>query len=449
MNLQETERFYDILQVRSGKCPTDCRMCEEICTRERGKASNSGIIKFCGPENVAEDFHSVTVCHQCSQPACLDICPTGAIIRDETEGVVRVVEDKCLGCGLCTLGCSYGGIQYDPRTGTAFKCDLCEGAPKCVDACPHGILSFVKSRPIITQLHDDPLTPATSLCQGCGAELGIRFAQRILGPDIITFGGPGCGAVTVAGAEMGTFRKGPSFLGSMTNLPSIATGVARYYERKGKEVTCVIFAGDGLTADVGFQPLSVAAERGENILYICYDNEAYMNTGIQRSSTTPFGAWTTTTPVGTEAQGKEGGSKNLPLIMTFHGIPYAATASIAFPEDFADKLQKAKSVKDGLRYIHLLAPCPTGWRHASDLAIELGRAAVETNYFPLWEAEHGRFRITHQVEHPRPIKEFTQLQGRFKHLKKDRLARMQEIVNDRFNQLMGLTKLTIKNARDA
>ncbi|MFH1091917.1 MAG: thiamine pyrophosphate-dependent enzyme, partial [Pseudomonadota bacterium] len=188
-------------------------------------------------------------------------------------------------------------------------------------------------------------------------------------------------------------------------------------------------------------PLSGAAERGENIIYVCYDNEAYMNTGVQRSSTTPLGAWTSTTPLGPEGRGKAEVPKYMPLIMAFHGIPYAATASVAFLEDLAEKLKKAKAVKDGLAYIHLLAPCPTGWRAPADLTVELARKAVETNYFPLWEAEHGRFRLTHRPDRPRPVEEFTRLQGRFGHPTGQESSLLQQFVDQRLRLLESLAAL--------
>ena len=124
--------FYDVLQARQGKCPPDCHACEDVCARERWNDTTSGIVKISGPENISLEFGSIEVCHQCSQPACMEICPTGAIVKDETDGVVRIIEEKCLGCSLCTLGCSHGNIHYNPNTGKAFKCDLCEGNPKCI-----------------------------------------------------------------------------------------------------------------------------------------------------------------------------------------------------------------------------------------------------------------------------------------------------------------------------
>jgi pyruvate/2-oxoacid:ferredoxin oxidoreductase beta subunit len=220
----------------------------------------------------------------------------------------------------------------------------------------------------------------------------------------------------------------------MTNVPAVATGVKRYLRRIGRDVPCVIFGGDGLTADVGFQSLSGAAERGENLLYICLDNEAYMNTGIQRSSTTPYASWTTTTPAGKEKKGKD-----IPLIMAFHRIPYVATAVMSYPEDFALKILKAKDIKDGMAYIHVLCPCVVGWRGREDTGIELGRLAVRTNYFPLWEYERGNFRFTHKIKRPKPISEFTRMTGRFSELTPTQLEHLTEDINARMQTLETLS----------
>jgi pyruvate/2-oxoacid:ferredoxin oxidoreductase beta subunit len=203
----------------------------------------------------------------------------------------------------------------------------------------------------------------------------------------------------------------------------------------------VAFLGDGATADVGFQNLSGAAERGENLIYICYDNEAYMNTGVQRSGTTPRSTWTFTTPVGPKRRGKEQPTKYMPLIMALHGVPYVATAAISNLEDYATKLSKAISIKDGMAYIHLFSPCPTGWRAPLDMTVELSRMAVETNYFPLWEMEHGKYRLTYEVKNPKPIQEYTKLMGRFAHLTKPELESFQQAANERFDFIKSLTCL--------
>ncbi|MBU2607848.1 MAG: NADH-dependent phenylglyoxylate, partial [Chloroflexi bacterium] len=189
----------------------------------------------------------------------------------------------------------------------------------------------------------------------------------------------------------------------------------------------------------GFQALSGAAERGDNLLYICYDNEGYMNTGVQRSSSTPYGAKTATTPVGPARHGKEQVAKNMPLLMLFHEIPYVATANIAYPEDYARKLTKAMQVKDGLAYIHLFIPCITGWGIPETASLDVCRLAVETNYFPLWEAEHGKVRLTKEIAIPRPIEEYVRMIGKYSHLTDEDIQRIHEMVNERYNLLKNLS----------
>jgi pyruvate/2-oxoacid:ferredoxin oxidoreductase beta subunit len=206
----------------------------------------------------------------------------------------------------------------------------------------------------------------------------------------------------------------------------------------GREVQAVAFAGDGGTADVGFQCLSGAAERGENIIYICYDNEGYMNTGFQRSSTTPYSVWTSTTPVGQRGAGKKQRSKNLPLIMAVHEIPYVATACISYPYDFERKLQRTIQVKDGLAYIHLHSPCPAGWRIPSEKGIEIGRLAVETNFFPLWEMEKRIYRFTVEVKEPKPLELFLKQMGKYDHLTRNQVKEMKRTLEERYGTLKSL-----------
>ena len=298
-----------------------------------------------------------------------------------------------------------------------------------------------KRRKLLETLGPDILVKGLPLCSGCLAETALRFILRAYGPKTILFSAPGCAATAIMGKGTSQTMLASSYACLMTNVPSSMTGVKRYLDRKGKEVTCVAFVGDGTTADVGFQPLSGAAERNERIIFICYDNEAYMNTGIQRSSTTPWGAWTNTTPIGEKERGKRYNPKNMPLIMAMHDIPFVATATMGFPEDFYAKLLKAKEVSDGMSYIHLLSPCVVGWRYAPGKGVEVSRKAVLTRYFPLWEMERGRFRITRPVKKPRPLTEFTGLVGRFAHLDPGELAHMEDRITEGYQKIVALSKM--------
>lgn len=290
---------------------------------------------------------------------------------------------------------------------------------------------------------EDQFAGGVAWCAGCPLELTARFVPKVMGKEIVIVGCPSCSAPVLYGQNVGAWHR-LAYLGClMTGVPSSATGLARYYRKVGKDVTIVCFTGDGCAADVGFQPLSGAAERNENIIYICYDNEGYMNTGVQRSSTTPLGAATTTTPVGVASRGKPTVSKNLPLIMAMHEVPYVATATLSHLEDFAKKLLKAKEKKnEGFAYIHVFCPCPVGWRIESDSAIEVCRMAVRTNYFPLWEQENGKFRLTHETHNPRPIQDLTKLIRKFAHLKEADLAELQQSVDKRFGLIQSLCKMS-------
>ncbi len=296
-----------------------------------------------------------------------------------------------------------------------------------------------KSRIFDYFCEEEQFVGGVAWCAGCPLELIARFVPKILGKNMVFVGTPSCSAPVLHGQNVGTWHKVAYMASVMTGVPSKATGLSRYYHRIGKEATVVCFTGDGCAADVGFQPLSGAAERNEKIIYICYDNEGYMNTGNQRSSATPLGAATTTTPVGKVDRGKPTMSKNLPLIIAMHNVAYAATASPSHLEDFAKKLRKAKEKKEeGFAYLHVFSPCPVGWRIDSSLTIEVCRMAVRTNYFPLWEADNGRFRFTHEVANPRPVQEFTKLMRKFSHLKEVDIENLQRAVNERYALIKAL-----------
>ena len=207
-----------------------------------------------------------------------------------------------------------------------------------------------------------------------------------------------------------------------------------------KKITVVAFAGDGGTADIGLQSLSGALERGHDFVYVCLDNEAYMNTGIQRSSSTPFGAMTTTSPAGKITAGQTTWKKNLPAIMAAHNIPYVATASPAYQLDLMNKAKKAALIK-GPAYLHVYSPCPTGWRHGTDLAIEVSRLVVETNIFPLYEVMEGKYVVRKNTK-PKPVEEYLKQQRRFSHLTPDLIQIIQKRVDAEYERLLKLEGMT-------
>ncbi len=278
----------------------------------------------------------------------------------------------------------------------------------------------------------DLLHPGHMACAGCGERVAMRLALEVLGRDTV-FVVPACCAAVVDGVFPYSAMGVPMLHTAFETGASVATGVRASLDAQGHhDTTVVVWAGDGGTFDIGFQALSGAAERNENLLYVCYDNEAYMNTGAQRSSATPLGAWTTTTPaVAANARPK----KDILAILAAHRIPYAATASIAFPEDLMAKVAKAKVIH-GLRFLHILAPCPSGWKYEPDLTIRLARLAVETCVFPLVEVEAGTGpRLTYTPPRPRPVAEYLTPQGRFAHLAPETLATIQSAVDQGWTAL--------------
>ena len=269
-------------------------------------------------------------------------------------------------------------------------------------------------------------------CAGCGATIAMRYALKALGEDVIVVI-PACCWTIIPGAFPHTALKVSLYHAAFETAASTATGVKAGLEMKGDSTTTVLaWAGDGGTFDIGLQALSGAAERNDDFIYICYDNEAYMNTGNQRSSATPFLTWTTTTPV---RQAKEEAKKNIMEIMAAHRIPYAATASVAYPEDFFQKMKKAKEIR-GLKFIHILASCPTGWRLPSQLSIKAARLAALTRIFPLYEIENGEKYTINLKQEPRPVQEYLKLQGRFSHLTDSEIEVIQENVGRAWDRLM-------------
>ena len=277
-------------------------------------------------------------------------------------------------------------------------------------------------------------------CQGCGEALAIRMMCKALGSDTVIVNATGCMEV-ISSFYPTTAWNLPWIHVAFPNAASVGSGVEaglKVLRRKGKiadrYVKTVCIGGDGGTFDIGFQALSGAMERGHDMLYVCFDNEAYMNTGIQRSGATPFGASTTTNPAGRASSGKGEWKKNITEIIAAHGVQYAATASHSYPLDFMNKVKKAKKIK-GPTFIHCLAVCPTGWRIPSEACIKMGRLASETGVFPLYEVEDGKYRMTIKPERLRPVEDYLKIQGRFRHLTPDTIKVIQETVYQEYNKL--------------
>ncbi len=282
------------------------------------------------------------------------------------------------------------------------------------------------------------------LCAGCGASIAVR--QILLAADVPVVAANATGCLEVATTIFPyTAWKIPWIHSAFENAASTIAGVEACYralKRRGKydrEVKFIAFGGDGGTYDIGLQALSGALERGHDFVYICYDNQAYMNTGIQRSSATPLGAATTTSPCGTVIPGKTQRRKDLTQICAAHGIPYAAQVSIHRWRDLISKVQKALAV-EGPAFINVLAPCPRGWRHPENKTIEIAQLAVDTCVWPLYEVENGITRVTYKPREKRPLADWFAAQGRFAHMLRpenaELLQRAQEEVDREWERLL-------------
>ncbi len=283
--------------------------------------------------------------------------------------------------------------------------------------------------------------PGHRACIGCGEALAVRLVCKALDQNVIIVTATGC--IEIISSQLPyTSWKVPWIHTLFENTAAVASGIEagiKAMTRKGRysaqDVKIVALAGDGGTSDIGLQALSGALERGHNFLYVCFDNEAYMNTGIQRSSATPFGAFTTTSPAGKKSIGQTTWKKNLPAIVAAHDIPYVATACPSYPFDLMSKVKKAIAT-EGPAYIHVLSVCPTGWRCPSDLTVRIGRLAVETGIFPLYEIEEGNYKLSLDVPQLRPARDYLKLQGRFRHLSEETLKEIQYRVDKEYARLM-------------
>jgi len=292
----------------------------------------------------------------------------------------------------------------------------------------------------------EPIVSGHRACQGCAEVLAVRYVLKALGRDIVIANATGCMEI-ISSAFPNTAWEVPWIHVAFENAAAVGSGIEaglKVLMRKGripqKPIKAIAMGGDGGTADIGMQALSGALERGHDMMYCCFDNEAYMNTGIQRSSATPFGAMTTTSPPGHVGFGQMTWKKNMAEIAAAHGIPYVATACSSYPFDLMEKVKKAKAIQ-GPSYLNILSVCPTGWRIPSDLAIRYGRLAVETGVYPLYEVERGKYRMTMEFPKLRPVADYLQGQGRFRHLTPDLIGKIQERVTQEYETLKAKTQL--------
>lgn len=276
-------------------------------------------------------------------------------------------------------------------------------------------------------------------CAGCAHTLILRVVFKLLGDRVVVVTSPSCTSGTAQ-----------NFMVASVHSPYAATaawasGVRAGLDMQGNTHSLVLaLAGDGGTFDIGIQALSAAAERNEDFIFLCLDNEGYMMTGAQRSSATPSGAWTMTTPV---LQPKWEPKKNMVAIMAEHRIPYAATATIGYPKDLIYKVNKAKALK-GTRFIHALSPCPTGWRYAPNLTVRMSRLAVESKMFPLYEVENGIRYMVQRPQHEVAVHEYLMLQGRFSHLGDDAIDTIQKNVDREWKYLLHREERALTKSND-
>ncbi|WP_333638799.1 pyruvate synthase subunit PorB [Pyrobaculum aerophilum] len=301
---------------------------------------------------------------------------------------------------------------------------------------------------------EELFAPGHRMCAGCGAAIAMRWITKTIGPNAIISNATGCVEVTTTPYPETAWMH-PYIHVAFENSAAVASGIEaaiKALKRKGLwdsgDTKVVVIAGDGGTYDIGLQSLSGMLERRHGVLYILYDNEAYMNTGIQRSGSTPKYAWTTTTPVGTAVKGKIQWKKDIMGIVMAHRIPYAATASISHILDMVNKNKTALDyTAEGPAFLHIFAPCVPGWRYPENKTVEVARLAVETGYFPLYEWDHGKLRLNppsnaHLDKSKRkPLKDFLKLQGRFAHLTEEEIAEIERELDAYWEYLAKLAQL--------
>ena len=299
----------------------------------------------------------------------------------------------------------------------------------------------------------EPFSRGHRACQGCGEVLALRLVAKAVGEKLIAVSATGCMEI-ISSPYPQTAWNVPWIHVAFENAAAVASGVEagrKALIRKGRiadpGAKIVAFAGDGGTADIGMQALSGALERGHDFTYVCLDNEAYMNTGIQRSSSTPYGASTTTSPSGSHSKGQMTWKKNMPMIAAAHNVPYVATASPAWHLDLMNKIRKAIAVP-GPAYVHIYSPCPTGWRCGPETSIETARLVVQTRIFPLYEVIDGKFVLTRDIKNPKPVEEYLKMQRRFRHLKPEDIEVIQKRVDADWERLLGFVKATNPEAAD-
>ncbi len=388
----------------------------------------------------------VRVCREVAGPACYDFTGRGFTINVDTPYGETLQMADCISCGRCVSTCPTGALTFNERTLTSFKVDesRCIICRECVNVCPVDALKetdhFEKARVEWLRLVEQGsrLAGGHRMCAGCGAPVVVRQVLMGTSDPVVVSAATGCLEVSTTIYPYTSWKNSfihTAFENAAATLSGVETAF-RALKKKGvidENVKFIAFGGDGGTYDIGLQSLSGAMERGHKMLYVCYDNGAYMNTGFQRSGSTPVGAWTTTSPVGSESAGKAQFRKNLTELMIAHGISYVAQASPHDPRDLVRKAAKALSV-DGPTFLNVIAPCPRGWRSDGAESIDLAREAVNTCFWPLFEYEDGEYRLTYRPHHKLPLAPWLKRQGRFAHLFQPEHAATLELLERRVDK---------------
>ena len=389
-----------------------------------GKAEGEGLF------DLARTREGGCACTLCA--VCAKRCPVNAIHVERHGkvhkgvgatlriGSIKVDEARCIGCDHCVESCKFDALVPNP--------------------------AYQRRRVFFQTLatKEQGLASGHGLCSGCGASVVVNMVLSAVEGPYVASASTGCLEVSTSRYPYTAWRG--SFIHTLfENAAATLSGVEtayRAFKKKGlidEDVKFIAFGGDGGTYDIGLQSLSGAMERGHDMLYVCYDNGGYMNTGFQRSSATPIGAWTSTSPVGKEGMGKLQHSKNLTEIMVAHRLPYVAQAS---PHDPMDLLRKARKAihTPGPTFLNILSPCPRGWRTENDETIELAREATETCFWPLFEVENGHYRLSYRPKQKLPLTTWLEKQGRFDHLARVEehrlLIAMQQWVDDEWDLLL-------------
>ncbi len=282
---------------------------------------------------------------------------------------------------------------------------------------------------------EEYIQPPHGFCAGCGVVLALRYFLKAIGDSVLFVMVPGCASPSVLFPKPSLIHNGRQLevIASTFGCAAVfAAGIKSGLEARGETGTHVVaWAGDGATFDIGFGTVSAAAERNEDIIYVCYDNEGYMNTGNQRSGATPWGAKTSTNPA---PEFKHENKKDIMWVMMGHGVPYAATATISYADDLITKVKRAAGIK-GFRFLHVLTPCVAGWGYRSELTVEVSRLAVETGVFPLVEIENGTKLTINRNPKRKPLEEYVKAQGRFRHMTPEDIAQLKGYVDKRWERL--------------